>query len=189
VVFFRVHRDELSAPAGERDDRLEELAADDPLAVVLDDDRVRLITPLRDRADEPLHRARRQRLLLLAVHADDLLVVGDDARLDDGGARGRHDPAHLDLPRGELPAQHVAPAVLAGQADDGHPAAERADIARDVGGTPRHHRLRLDPHDGDRRFGADAADLAPHELIEHEVADHQHARLAEAAHQLRRRAR
>ena len=36
----------------------------------------------------------------------------------------------------------------------------------------------------DRRFLADALGVAPDVAIEHDVADHQHARLAETLHQI-----
>ena len=52
---------------------------------------------------------------------------------------------------------------------------ELAEIARDVGGAARVKRFAGDLDHRDRGLGGDAADLAPDELVQHEIADNEEA--------------
>ena len=73
----------------------------------------------------------------------------------------------------------LARLVVADHAQQARLRAERGGVARDVGGAAQALFLALHMHDRHRRFRRDAVDVAEPVAVEHDVADHQHARRAE----------
>ncbi len=125
---------DLARAPGQRADLLDEVLREKPLGVVLDDDGVevrqhRLETRQRRRVAGRVA-ARRA----FAVHADDVLLPGDDARLDDGRVTVelRHG-VEADVLRGKQALQNFGVDVVADDAHDGDVLGELAQVARDVG--------------------------------------------------------
>ena len=61
---------------------------------------------------------------------------------------------------------------------------QRGEIARDVGRAAGHETFALKIHHRHRRFRRNPRHAAPDEMVEHHVADHQHARLARSGQNL-----
>ena len=133
---------------------------------------------------------RRQRLAFLVIDADHLLrmaVLGpaDVAFLDRAG------PVGVDQDRLVVDAvieQHLADAAAVGVgADDagqGRLGAEGAEHGGDAAGAAEPLLAPVGVQQDDRRFLADALGVAPDVAVEHQVADDQHARLAQLLHQV-----
>jgi hypothetical protein len=115
------------------------------------------------------------------VEPHHLLLVRDDARLLRRPPLARREDAGRRRARLlERAPQPVARRVAADETARRGPAAERAHVADDVARTARPQLLARDVNDGHRRLGGDAVDLSEHELIEHQVADDEHADAREA---------
>ena len=80
---------------------------------------------------------------------------------------------------GERARQRAAALVLADDADEDAAGAERGDAARDIAGAAEQLLLARDRDHQRRRFRRDPRHLAIDEMVEHQVADAQHRRLAE----------
>ena len=110
----------------------------------------------------------------LPVEADDLLMVGDDAALEDGRAAGvRVDAVDADPGPSQLLAQPAALGVLADDAADLDRRAETPQVVRDIGGPAEPLRLLRDLDDRHRRLGGDAPHHAGIVAVDHEIADHE----------------
>ena len=80
-------------------------------------------------------------------------------------------------------AQLAAVRVLAHDAERQRLAAERPDVVHGVRAAAQAHVARLVLQDQHRRLAADALDTAVHELVRHQVGEHQHAPATEGADQ------
>jgi hypothetical protein len=74
----------------------------------------------------------------------------------------------------------VAAAISPDHPDDGDVAGELAQIARDVGRTPRIKRFPRHFYHGNRCFRRNAPNFAPNELVEHQIANDEEAPLTGA---------
>ena len=118
-----------------------------------------------------------QAVARFAVNAHDLLFVGHDAGLD---AR---------VPRGDSPPGRAQPMFCSPRSFSSRRAAsswpigaekfrrhvQRGEVAGHVGRAAGHEAFALEIHDRHRRFRRNARHAAPDELVEHHVADDQHA--------------
>ena len=176
----------LAVRAGRAADVVGQRLGDEALAVIGNDDAV-------DRRDGAVERPHSEfglfggkRAAPLAVHAHHLLVAGDDAGFHSGGDRRiLLRPRAVSMPR--FP-QQVTAAVGHAESAPASPitavcCGEFADVARHVGRAAGIIRFARDVHHRHRRFGRNARDLPPDELIQHEVADHQDALAGEAGHE------
>ena len=158
----------------ERQYSVEHARRDRALVVVGDDERVRLAQKFLERGDDALLHGAVNGRAPLAVGAHDQLAMRDDARLQ--GSRSAHvnyqtlfgvERACL----AQLRAHALARAVATHYADDRGERAERTQVRYDVRRAAQVHRLAPDVHYGDGRFRRDARHVAPHELVEHHVAE------------------
>ena len=78
----------------------------------------------------------------------------------------------------------LADLVVAHQADRAGARAERRDVAGGVARAAGHDLRAVVFEDQHRRFARDAGDAPVDEFVRDEIADHEHARLAEAIHDL-----
>ncbi len=77
----------------------------------------------------------------------------------------------------EQRAEEAAVVVLAHPAEEVGAGAERGEVEGDVRRAAGDGGLAVDAHDGDGRLGREARGVAPHVLVEHDVADHEDALL------------
>ena len=125
------------------------------------------------------------RLVGLAVVAQQLLRAGLDARLARG--RARRVAHHARRLHAELLQQvHDVTAGRVVAHDGAEPAlrAHRHHVAHHVAGAAERTRFAPHVHHRHRRFGAHALDVAPQVLVEHHVAHDEQAHALEAVHQL-----
>ena len=123
-----------------------------------------------------------QAVARFAVNADDLLLVRHDARLDAGMPRGIfHEAGAADILPGQKFLQFPAGIVIANRAEKFRGHIKRSQIARDIGRAAGHEALALEIHDRHRRFRRNARHAAPDELVQHHVADDEHAGFCAAA--------
>lgn len=109
-------------------------------------------------------------------------MAGDDAGLDDGLViGGLLHAVEIDAFAGEEAGKGFGVRISADEAKDGDVAGEFAEIAGDVCRAAGVLGLAVDLHDGNGGLRRDAADTAPDELVEDEIADDQDARLGEGA--------
>src|SRR5688500_18265904 len=109
----------------------------------------------------------------------------DDAALDAGGPRAITEHALAnDTLLDEKLLQAAGGFIVPDNAKKfgGHP--ERGEIARDVRRAAGHEALALEFNDGHGRLGRDAAHRAPDKLVEHQIANHQDARVQGALQDL-----
>src|SRR5712692_11932253 len=117
------------------------------------------------------HRAAQGRATL-AVHAHDLLMPRDDARLYCGDARGvRHQPLHRDARRRQTGADDAARFVLARHAKRQDRCPERRQVRSDVPCPAEHLALALKIHHGNRSFRRKPRGPAPHVAVQHEITN------------------
>ena len=113
-----------------------------------------------------------------AVHAHDLLLVRDDAGLDARVPRRIfHQPAAADVLLGQQGQQLHRRVVLADGPEQFRRGFQRHEVAGHVGRAAGHETFAGEIHHRHRRFRRDARDAAPDELVEHHVADDEHAGL------------
>src|SRR5260370_39942138 len=62
--------------------------------------------------------------------------------------------------------------------------AQGCEVTRHIGGPAGHEALAFEVHHWNWGFGRNAGDIAPNELVEHDVANYKEARLPGARHQL-----
>jgi hypothetical protein len=109
-----------------------------------------------------------------SIHADNLLLAGNDPGLDDGGDFGGLDETvDGDTIMCEKGSQPRSRRVAANQAADLDAVAKRPKITRNVGGTAGITGLTLHFDDRHGSFRGDAGDLAPDEFIQHDIPDYQ----------------
>ena len=111
-----------------------------------------------------------------AVNADDLLFVSDDAGFDTGGPRWRRDQsttANVVLIQELL--ELLGREVLADDAEQFRGHIESRQVAGHVGRAAGHKTFAPEIHHRHGGFGRDARHTAPNKVIEHDVADNQHA--------------
>ena len=114
-----------------------------------------------------------------------MLGPADVAFLDGAGpVRIGDDALVIDAEVGEHLANAAAVGVGADDAGQGHARAEGAQHGGDAAGAAQPFLALVGVQQDDRRLLADALGVAPDVAVEHQVADHQHARLAEALHQV-----
>ncbi|KAF5034196.1 hypothetical protein DSECCO2_598690 [anaerobic digester metagenome] len=154
---------------------IQEFFRDDALAVVREDDRVELVDPGVNGFGQLREFEAVEGPVRFPVHAQHLLVGGDDASLEGSFPELRRDEAALDPEFRADFAQVAAIGVLAAQADEGRLAAQGGDVLRHVARAADLEALVRDLDDGYRRFGRDAFDDPFLVLVEHDVADDQHA--------------
>ena len=178
--------DDLAGPPRERADLVHEVLREEPLRVVLDDDGVEVGQHRLELRDRLRVADRRRRETTLAVHAHDMLLAGDDPRLDDGLVIvGLLDAVQADFPGREQPLEDFRVQVVAEQAHHRDVVGELAQVARDVGRAAGIVGLGVDIDDRHGGLGRDAADPAPDELVEHQVTDDEDAFGTEAVDQRR----
>ena len=118
----------------------------------------------------------------LAIGPHHLLVVGHDAGLDGGGPRASRDRQRGDDARLAQGLLHPLPGgIRPHHSRQHHLAPQRAKVRGDVAGAPQVEALARDLHHRHRSFGGDARHPAPDELVEHEIAHHEHALAAHRA--------
>jgi hypothetical protein len=162
------------------DGRPEDLVVQNALRVVGYDHDVGLGKRIADRGDHAARGLLGDRFDDFVVGPQQLLSVGEKARLHRGRSAGFDDQlrGETGLGFGEIRDLQRQP-VFTGDRDQCRVRAERGHVAGHVAGAAEHGLLRADPQDRDRRFGRDALDASMHESIEHHVADAQNARSRE----------
>ena len=114
--------------------------------------------------------------VFFAVHAHNLLLPRNDSRFDDGrDLSGRHQRAGLDSLVAKKPPELRRKRILPDHAAKENTGTKRAEIPCHIRGPSRIGRLSLHLHDRHRGLGGDAGDAAPDKLVQHDVANNQHA--------------
>src|SRR5439155_1411467 len=109
-------------------------------------------------------------------NADELLLLGDDAGFDARGARiTRHQAETTNVLLLQQTLQLICGGIATDRAKNLRRNLERGKIARHVRGAARHETLSREVHHRYRRFWRNAGHAAPDEMVQHQVADHQHA--------------
>ncbi len=113
-----------------------------------------------------------------------VLGPADVAFLDGAGPiRIDQDGLVVDAKVEQRPANAFAVGIGADDAGQSDPGAERAQHRGDAAGPAQSLLALVGVQQNHRRFLADALGVAPDVAVEHQVADHQHARLAQVLHQ------
>ena len=173
-----------------RDDRGQDGRRAYALVVVADQNDVALRELLGDHPGRAAGDRLVQGPAILIIDANHLLRMpvlspADVSFLDRAGpARIGDDARVVDVQIGENPANACAVGVVADNAGQGHPGAEGAQHGGHAAGPAEPFLAPIGPEENDGRFLADAFGVAPDVAIEHEIADDQHAWLAEALHQI-----
>jgi hypothetical protein len=108
---------------------------------------------------------------LLAIDPHDLLMARDDARFHDGAkTRVLQNEVGFDFLRAQKIEQLPPAGIGSDRSDDRDGIDKFAQVARNVRRAARIKRLAGHLHHGHGRFGRDAADFAPDEFVEHQVA-------------------
>src|SRR5205823_13670379 len=111
-----------------------------------------------------------------AIDSHYLLMAGDNPRLNYRRSLLVLDRIRdVDLTFAQQFAELLPIPVFADQSDDGNFTQKFAEIAGDIGGAAWEETFACDFDHRDRRLRRYACDLAPDELIQHQVADHQDA--------------
>ncbi len=182
VARLGVHQDPHLSGGGHFPQILQERLGDDPLAVVRDDHRAAVLQPSGEGRAQRRQVPRGKMFPRLPIEAHHLLVVGDDPRLDRGGAvGGTHHPRGADAAGGHLAHQPVARLVPADRSDDLHLPAQAADVVGNVGRPAEAAALLPHLHHRHRRFRGDALHLSPHIVVHDEIPDHRHPGPGESA--------
>ena len=182
---LRIEADPDAARFGQRLQFVQQRLGDDAFAVVADDDGVGLGQRGLDGGEQAGCFLEREVGAGLAVEPDDLLLLRDDARLDRGVAAGDGEEAlGTDGLFGEKLAELVRGLVFAHGAEEFHRRLQLGEIAGHVGRTAGHVALALEIDDGHGRFGRNARDASPDELVQHHVADDEDARGGELLQQV-----
>src|SRR5579885_1732308 len=170
-------------PAVHVGERVQELGVDRALAVIRHDEHVgRRAGTQHEVPQPPADGAIDGRDF--PIEADHLLVAGDDAGLLRGLAPRDHDhPVGARTARPKRGHEPPPRGVVADNAADRHPSPEGSDVARNVARAARPRVVRHDADDRHGRLGRDALDLAPEELVEHQIADDKNAHAGEAPHE------
>jgi len=169
---FRIEAQPDAALAAERLHSVEQRLGHDALAVIADDDGVRTRQRCFDHGQESLRVGGAEVAGRFAVHAHELLLMRDDARLDTGVPALDGDQAGAaDMVQRELDAQLPLRLVTAHRAEQFGGRAERRKIAGDVGRAAGHKAFSLEFHHRHGCFRRNARDASPEKLIEHHVAD------------------
>ena len=125
-----------------------------------------------DAADERLLDRGRERVAMLAIHAHNLLVAGDDARLYGGRAAGVADNSLAANFKGDKRSAQVARGIVgSGHAEQGDPAAESGEICGNISGAAGTNGLGNKINHGHRGFRRKTRRRAPDVAVEHKVAD------------------
>jgi hypothetical protein len=190
VAADRVGQHAHAERPGVVDDGRQQAGRADALVVVADEDDVALAqVAVDDQADLVLDRVA-DGPAVLVIDAEHLLRVpvlgaADVALLDGGGpARVADDPLVVDPLVGQHLADAAAVVVAADDAGQHHPGAERPQHGRHAARAAEPLLAPVGPQQDHRRLLADALGVAPDVAVEHQVAEHQHARLAEVLHQV-----
>jgi hypothetical protein len=118
----------------------------------------------------------RERGAGLPVRAQHLLIAGDMANLEGGGpVVDRQKRGGQVWLCGHQSGDRLTGAVVADNRDKRCRGAERGNVAHHVSGTAQHLRLALYPEDRDGRFRRNPFDRSIDEVIQHDIADAQHA--------------
>ncbi len=176
VFFFGIDDADNLTAARSGSHPLQKLAVDRALAVIGNDDCVEIRRVRDDEFTQPFQRAFTNGLAVLAIQADDLLVVraGDDpaffygleARVDDDARRGCADfPKRRD--------HSLAGLILADDPTSRDLPAQASNIMNDVRRSAEAGFFRGDPQHRDRRLRREPLDLAPNESVKHKIADHE----------------
>ena len=113
---------------------------------------------------------------LFPIHANDLLIARDDARLHDRSETCILDRrCGIDLLFGQKLTKLTAAAVGTEHADNGDFANESAKIPRNIRRAAGIKALAGNFDDWHRRLRRNTADLAPDEFIQHKIADDEKA--------------
>jgi len=163
----------LDGPA----DPVQEPFRHDPLVVIGDHDGLQPAEDGLDIPDDAVGALGPDPVPALPVVSDHLLPVGDDPRLDRRGPLAFLDePARVDVHLLQPRLQPVPHPVGADDPRNGDVASHGVDVAHHVAGAAHHEVFLRHLDDGDRRLGRDPGDLAPDEMIHHEIADDEHPR-------------
>ncbi len=182
---LRVEAQPHPALAAERLDFVQQRLRDHALAVIAHDDGIAFRQSRFQFREQTGGEARIQAVARLAVHAHDLLFLGDDARLDAGMASaGDEQSVAADLLFAEQPLQMTAGAVIADRAEKFRRGLEGNQVARHVRRAAGHEAFAHKIHHWHRRFRRDARHAAPDELVEHHVAQHKDAGLLRSGQNL-----
>ena len=164
------------ALAGHGQEGFHQGAGDDALVVIGNDDPFDVV--LLDEGPDAGFDFRGNGLPALLVDAHDLLVVGDDARLD----RGRPLLVEDDAPRfGGVALDPLPFVIVADDADQDRRRAQALQILLDVARASQAGGAFLDLDHRDGRLRRDPGDRAPDVFVDHQIAQHQNPAVSEFA--------
>src|SRR5436309_2331160 len=105
--------------------------------------------------------------------------MGHNARFNAGGScRGSEESGAADPIFFQQLLELFRRAVLSYNAKQFRRQVERSKVPSDIGRAARHEAFPLEIYDGHGGFGRNPRDVAPNEMIDHDVAENQYARLA-----------
>ncbi len=161
----------LAASLSPRQDVIQHAVAQNPLAIVRQDQDVVIVQRRLQGVHQLVGDLWTQAAGLFPVHPHQLLLSAQIAGLDDGHPLGPHDQTGVAAGRFFQHALHqTAGEVVADHGDQPRPAAQGGDIGRHIGRPAQHMPFRGDVQHRHRRLGRDAADRAQHVMIQHGVA-------------------
>ena len=144
-------------------------------AVVGENERVDIGERRRGIGDQQIADRGRRRAGVLLVDAEKLLPAAEVARLDRGAPAGVGNEVGIETRKSPAQSGELACGiVVAGEPDERHRAAERQDVRGDVASRAHHGARRAVLQHGHWRFARNARHPALDEVVEQDIADHQH---------------
>jgi hypothetical protein len=155
------------------------------LAIITEDERVESRQMPGQKLQHLLRGGRARRIDALVVHAQHLMGLGDEARLERGRPlRVHHYALDVDTAFVEQAAELVPSFVFTDETEHGRAAAGAHDVGRDVAGTAEAMADVAATEHEHRRLGRHALGVAIDVAVEDQIAEDEHARRAELIEQV-----
>src|SRR6266850_146835 len=163
------------------EDAVGEVVGDETFVVVGENERVEMFERGKKQAQKFFLSFVAERFAALVIHANNLLVAGNNARFYGGDALRIGDNSFVHDVCGAQTFLQSAPGfIISNNAEHFHFGAERGNVCADVAGAAEAFALLDEINDGNRRFRRKARGRAPEVAIEHQVSEDADAPSAQA---------
>jgi len=153
------------------EDAVGEVVGDETFVVVGENERVEMFERGKKQAQKFFLSFVAERFAALVIHANNLLVAGNNARFYGGDALRIGDNSFVHDVCGAQTFLQSAPGfIISNNAEHFHFGAERGNVCADVAGAAEAFALLDEINDGNRRFRRKARGRAPEVAIEHQVS-------------------
>src|SRR6267378_542560 len=178
---FRLHENGNFQLMRGAEDAVREVVGDETLVVVGENERVKMSERGEEQTQKFLLSFRAGWFAAFVIHANNLLVAGNDARFYGGDAlRIADHPFARDVRSSQTSVQSSTGFVISGDTKRFHSGAERDDVRGDVAGAAETFALLDEIHDGNRGLRRKARGRPPEVAIEHQVSEDTDALAAQA---------